>query len=341
MSKEKSSHGGDIYSFAKELNLKPKNVIDFSSNINQYSPKIGSLSKGLNGLDISKYPDFRYEKLKKKLAKKYKTVYTQIALFSGASRAIVSFLSFFENLSEKTVLYVPIYGEYRRFSKKTVLINRVTNLYQDTPKNSLVIFVNPSTPDGKFYDMQRLFGIWRKNNNKILLDESFLEFTKNRSLVNELKKNNKLYILKSLTKFYSCAGVRLGIIISTKENIKELESHSKAMWDISTFDEQYILKALKDKKFPSRAIKKTNRDKEELLKVLKESKYIEKIYPSDVNFFLVKLKNIDAFKLQELCKKENILIRNCENFDFLDHYHVRFAVRKREDIKRLKKVICA
>jgi threonine-phosphate decarboxylase len=335
---QKSSHGGDIYSFAKELNLKPKNVIDFSSNINQYSPKIGSLSKDL---DISKYADFRYEKLKKKLAKKYKTVYTQIALFSGASRAIVSFLSLFENLNEKIVLYAPIYGEYRRFSKKTVLINRFTNIYQDPPKNSLVIFVNPSTPDGKAYDMRRLFGIWKRNNNKILIDESFLEFTNEKSSIEELKNSNKLYILKSLTKFYACAGVRLGIIISSKKNIKELQSHTSAMWDISTFDEKYILKALKDKNFPKKAIQKTNRDKKELLKVLQNSPYIEKIYPSDINFFLVKLKNIDAFALQEICKKENILIRNCKNFDFLDHYHVRLAVRKREDIRRLEKVLCA
>ena len=133
--------------------------------------------------------------------------------------------------------------------------------------------------------------------------------------------------------------MRVGIIISSKENIKELETHSRAMWDISTFDENYILKALKDKNFPKKAIKKINRDKEELLKVLQASPYIEKIYPSDINFFLVKLKNIDAFELQELCKKENILIRNCENFDFLDRYHVRLAVRKRKDIKILAKVM--
>ncbi len=338
MNKKIFSHGGDIYTFAKELNLKPKKVVDFSSNINQYSPKIGS---DFNKLDISKYADFRYKTLKKKLAKKYKTTFDQICLFSGASRAIVSFLSLFENLSEKIVLYAPIYGEYRRFSKKTVLINRFTNIYQDTPKNSLIIFVNPSTPDGKAHDMRRLFGIWKRNNNKILLDESFLEFTNEKSLIEEIKNNNNLYILKSLTKFYACAGVRLGIIISNKKNTKELQSHSSAMWDISTFDEKYILEALKDKKFPQKAIKKTNRDKKELLKVLQNSPFIEKIYPSDVNFFLVKLKNIDAFDLQELCKEENILIRNCENFDFLDKYHVRFAVRKKKDIKRLEKVICA
>ncbi len=338
MNKKNFSHGGDIYTFAKELNIKPKKVIDFSSNINQYSPKIGL---DFNKLNISKYADFRYLTLKKKLAKKYKITFEQITLFSGGSRAIVSFLSFFENLNEKTVLYAPIYGEYRRFSKKTVLINRFTNIYKDPPKNSLVIFVNPSTPDGKAYDKRQFFRIWKQNNNKILLDESFLDFTNESSSIEELKYNNNLYILKSLTKFYACAGVRLGIIISTKENTKRLQEHSSAMWDISTFDERYILEALKDKKFPKRSIKKMNRDKKELLKVLQNSKYIEKIYPSDVNFFLVKLKNINAFELQDICKKENILIRNCENFDFLDQYHVRFAVRKMEDIKKLEKVICA
>lgn len=324
-----SPHGGDIYKFSKELKIAPKKVIDFSSNINQYRPKI---ALDFNSLDISKYADIRYSKLKKTLAKKYEVKPNQIALFNGASSAIQAILSTVETT---VTIYVPAYGEYTRHAKKVQLVERFKNLYEEPEKDSFVVFVNPSTPDGRYYDLERLFEIWKRQNNTVLIDESFLDFTPNTS---SFKESDKLYILKSLTKFYSCAGVRVGIILSSEENIKALDKTIPA-WNISTFDENYILQALKDKKFEKRTIENLAKDKKRLFKVLKSSKYIKKIYESDANFFLVKLKKKDALKLQKKCKKQKILIRNCENFDFLDDRHVRFAIRGKKDVKKLAKVL--
>ncbi len=326
---KKSSHGGDIHTFAKELKITPKKVIDFSSNINQLRPKI---ALDFNTLDISKYADFRYTKLKKRLAKKYEVKPTQIALFNGASSAIQAILS---NVETTVTIYAPAYGEYSSHAKKVKLIDRFKNLYEEPEKDSFVIFVNPSTPDGRYYDLERLFEIWERQNNTVLIDESFLDFTPNTS---SFRNSNKLYILKSLTKFYSCAGVRVGIILSSEQNIEAIEKTIPA-WNISTYDENYILEALKDKSFEKRTIENLAKDKKRLFKLLKSSKYIKKIYESDANFFLLKLKKLDAKKLQKKCNKQKILIRNCENFDFLDDKHVRFAVRSKKDVKKLAKVL--
>ncbi len=63
---------------------------------------------------------------------------------------------------------------------------------------------------------------WIKQNCTILIDESFLDFTKKRISFKILKKNyEKLYILKSMTKFYSSAGIRIGTIISSKKEYKK------------------------------------------------------------------------------------------------------------------------
>ncbi len=325
----KSSHGGDIYKFSKDLNIDLEKVIDFSSNINQYRPKI---SLDFNSLDISKYADIRYVKLKKKLAKRYDVKPNNIALFNGASSAIQTIL----NSTEMAVtIYAPAYGEYKKCAKKIKLINRFNNLYKEPEKDSFVIFVNPSTPDGKYYNLERLFEIWDRQNNTVLIDESFLDFTPNTT---SFVKSNKLYILKSLTKFYSCAGARVGIILSSKKNIRALEKLTP-VWNISTYDENHILGTLRDKKFEKMAIAKLTKDKKRLFKVLKSSKYIKKVYKSSANFFLVKLEKIDAHKLQKRCEKEKILIRNCENFDFLDDKYVRFAVRCKKDVKKLAKTL--
>ncbi len=320
-------HGGDIYSFAKRLGIKPKDVIDFSSNINQYKPNIDiDFSK----LDITSYPQPSYQKLKQKLAKKYRCKVENIALFNGASSAIKTLLE----ESHHITLYTPIYGEYKRFAKNYELINRFDNLYQKPKSFSTVVFVNPSTPDGKYYDLKKLFEIWKERKNRVIIDESFLEFT---SFSSNFFESSNLYIIKSLTKFYSCAGVRIGVVLSSKENIKALETKIP-VWNISTFDEAYILSALKDRKFIQKSLKKIQKDKKYLKKILKKSSYVDKIYRSDVNFFLLKI-TIKASKFQKLCDKEAILIRDCSDFDFLDEYYVRVAVRRKKDIKRLKKCI--
>jgi len=328
-----SEHGGDIYSFAKRLGIRPEEVIDFSSNINCYSPKV---EKDFNEIDVRPYADPNYTSLKEALAAKYEVGSDQVALFNGASSAIATLLG----LYSKATIYAPAYGEYRRYAKSVTLINRFENLFDFPLQNSLVVFVNPSTPDGDYIALQQLFEIWQMQNCTVLIDESFLEFTEFDSALSFLQEYPKLYILKSMTKFYACAGVRVGTVISTPENIQQLQKHIP-MWNISTFDEVYIKEALKDKRFELDVKFQIKQDKKLLFRLLERSEYVEKIYFSDTNFFLVKLKGIDAYGLQEMCDQENILIRNCENFDFLDRFHVRFAVRPKEDVAVLKKVLDA
>ena len=327
----KPKHGGDIYTFAKRLGISPDDVIDFSSNINRYRPKIHC---DFNRLDVSRYADPNYTDLKKILAQKYGVEMSQIALFNGASSAIAALVPRFEEVA----IYAPAYGEYRRFAKHVTLINRFEDLEKLPPENALVVFVNPATPDGKFYDLEALFTIWEARNNTVLIDESFLEFTAFASATAYLRRYKKLYILKSLTKFYACAGVRVGVVLSHEEIISEIEKDAP-MWTLSTYDVAYISQALQDETFGETARAKLSEEKRLLHEVLGKSPYVEKIYPSDANFFLVKLRDIDAEVLQQKCDKEAILIRNCENFDFLDRFHVRFAVREREDVMKLARVL--
>ncbi len=325
-------HGGDIYAFAKRLGISPDAVIDFSSNINRYRPKIGC---DFNRLDVSRYADPNYTDLKKILAEKYGVALPQIAFFNGASSAIAALVPRFEEVA----IYAPAYGEYRRFAKRVTLINRFEDLEKLPPAGALVVFVNPATPDGKFYDPEVLFSIWEAQNNTVLIDESFLEFTAFASATAFLRRYKKLYILKSLTKFYACAGVRVGVVLSHEANISEIEKDAP-MWALSTYDVAYISEALRDETFGEMARAKLSEERRLLHEVLKKSPYVEKIYPSDANFFLVRLCGIDAEALQQKCDKEAILIRNCANFDFLDRFHVRFAVREREDIMKLARVLC-
>ena len=168
-----------------------------------------------------------------------------ITFFSGGSEAIFEFIK--NSSKDKVTLYAPIYLEYERaakiYKKEIFFINRFKNIYKKPIKNSLVIFVNPSTPDGKYYNLKKLLKIWKKRDCQVLIDESFLDFSDKNSAISFLKEYKNITILKSLTKIYSSAGVRVGVLISNKKRIKKLES-TKPLWLISKYDEEYVKQAV-------------------------------------------------------------------------------------------------
>jgi threonine-phosphate decarboxylase len=317
-------HGGDIKKFAKEIGCRVDEVIDLSSNINFVKPKIDI---DFNKIDISAYPN--YDKLKEMISELYRVKSSQIALFNGASTAIYSL--FRELKLNHTTLYSPCYLEYKKsasiYNYQIELINRFKDINQEVEEGSLIIFVNPSTPDGRYYNIDKLMLMWMKRGCTILIDESFLDFTPFKSATKYIEEYNNLYIIKSMTKFYSSAGIRIGAVLSNSKNIQKLQA-KEPLWKISEFDSQYLQSALRDRAFIQRSRELNSRYKKELILALKKHPNIEKIYSSSVNFLLIKLKNIDAKEFQKELTSHKIMVRNCFNFDFLDNSFVRIAVKE-------------
>ena len=338
------SHGGDILGFAKMRNINPSDVIDLSSNINFIKPNI---SLDYTTLDISSYPN--YDEIYSIIAKHFGLQTSELELFNGGSSAIFELFRTLRTHIQDCTIYSPAYLEYKKashvFGYKLHLINRFNDIFKPIPQNSLVIFVNPSTPDGKYYGydkkiLKKLFKIWQKANATVLIDESFLEFVPNHtSAINFLKDYEKLYILKSMTKFHSSAGIRVGCLVSTMKNISKIQATQPA-WKLSQFDISYLKYALDDKKFTKKSIKENIKNRKYLIKILEQSKYIKKVYKSDANFALVKLNNISTVEFQDIVSPYNIMVRDCTNFDFLDNRFVRIAVKEKSKLKMLKKAVC-
>jgi len=325
-------HGANIYKYASKLGCKSSQIIDFSSNINLYKQKTNIK---LTNKMITKYAESSYKGLKKTISKKYNIDISQISLYNGATSAI---FELFRSLKIKKIyLYAPLYSEYENALSKDVniiKINRFKKLYHKPSKNSTVVFVNPSTPDGKYYNLSKLFKLWKKQNCTIIVDESFLEFETLNSLKKKINNYKKLYIIQSFSKFYSCAGVRIGAVITNKQNIKHIKQN---IWNLSSFDVKFLTQRLKDKKFLQKSKRLHKKQKKELYKILKTSKLFDKIYKTDTNFFLTKSKN--AKNIFNHLLERKILVRTCKSFDFLDDSYLRFAIKDTKSHKRLQKAL--
>ncbi|MDP1772628.1 MAG: aminotransferase class I/II-fold pyridoxal phosphate-dependent enzyme [Methylobacter sp.] len=333
--KSAMNHGGNIYQFARRLGCQPEQVLDFSANINPVQAvDLNCLLK----VQLTPYADPDYALLKQAINQRYPVpVGVDIELFNGASAAIFALL---RGLQPKDlVLYTPLYGEYAHIAGelgcKVHNVGRFSRLMADVPERSTVIFVNPSTPDGQLYELQELLEKWQAADCTIIIDESFLDFCSADSVTEHIVHYDKLYVIKSLSKFYGCAGIRIGFILAATSAIKELHRFEPA-WKLSSLDMAYMQQALVNTAFIEQTRLQTAHLRDLLHQALQESGLFDKIYPGQANFLLARLANgADGYQLQAQLESSRILIRVCDNFAGLDKSHVRFAVKDEQAIAQL------
>jgi threonine-phosphate decarboxylase len=329
------NHGGNIYRFAQHLGCQPEQVLNFSSNIN---PEQAVDLDCLQQVRLGPYADPDYSLLKQALRARYPYPEdVDIEVFNGASAAIFALLRWLQ--PNDLVLYVPLYGEYAQISGqlgcRLYEIDRFGSLMTAIPRNSTVIFVNPATPDGQLYDMQELLTKWQAANCTIIVDESFLDFCVVDSVAGYITQYDKLYVIKSLSKFYGCAGIRIGFIFAVAQAIKELKRLEPA-WKLSSLDMAYMQRALANTAFIEQTRQLTVTRRELLYQALQTSGLFDKIYPGQANFLLAKLADAgDGYQLQAQLASSRLLIRVCDNFAGLDKSHVRFAVKDENAIAQL------
>jgi len=344
------AHGGDVAAFARMCGCAPDEVIDLSSNINFITPRI---DVDWDTLPIASYPD--YGLLQNRLADHYGVGTEEMEVFNGGSAAIFSFFGFIKEHgaqqhalwptdNPRCVIYSPAYLEYKRAAQvhgyDIRIVDRMVDMDVDTPDGSLVIFVNPSTPDGTWYDLDPLLSTWHDKECTVLIDESFVEFTDHPSAIRYLAAYPNLYILKSMTKFWGAAGIRIGALVSRAQNLRLFKTQ-EPLWKLSAFDSAYIQAALRDTAFKKRSDDANAKSKAYLWDLLDRSPLVDKTYPSEANYFLVKLRTMTADELQHKLLRYRILIRSCANFDGLDRYHVRIAVKHLDDLGRLGEALDA
>lgn len=173
------------------------------------------------------------------------------------------------------------------------------------------------------------------------MDECFIEFIaewQEKSAAEFCSEN--IFILRALTKFFALPGLRLGYGICFDKKITEKINEIREPWSINGFADLAGKVILKDKKYISQTEKWIDEERIWFTNSLKEFETEEKlkVYNTETNFILIKLKNIKSEDFKNKMEEKNILVRNASNFKFLNEYYIRLAIKDRE---KNKKVISA
>jgi threonine-phosphate decarboxylase len=331
-------HGGNIYQFAQSLGCLPEQVLDFSANIN---PQQAVTLDCLQQVQLGPYADPHYSQLKQALKQRYPCPSgADIEIFNGASAAIFALLRFLK--PDDLVLYAPLYGEYAHIAGELGCrlhnVDRLANPNAEIPRGSTIIFVNPSTPDGRLYDLKDWLAKWQAADCTIIIDESFLDFCETESVTSHIEHYDKLYLIKSLSKFYGCAGIRIGFVMAASSAIKALQRLEPA-WKLSSLDMAYMQRVLANTAFIGQTRRQTRDLREQLHQALSDCGLFLRIYDGQANFLLAELASMDGYQLQEKLAPSRILIRVCDNFAGLTSRHVRFAVKDERAIAELARCL--
>lgn len=221
--------------------------------------------------------------------------------------------------------------------------------FDANPVESLLL-VNPDNPSGNFipYDDVKRLIVWAKNRNiRLILDESFVDFTSG-GPANSFLHNNimeaypTLVVMKSISKSYGVPGLRLGVLASgDRELIAEIRK-DVAIWNINSFAEFYMQIFSKYESDYFKACEKYLAEREMFYSELEDVSYL-KVFPSQANYFLCEI--TDRFTSHQLALRlladYNILIKDCSNKKGFPEggNFIRIAVRDRKDNGRLVSVL--
>ena len=339
-------HGG-IYS--SELQFDSK-IIDFSSNVNPLGFPASVKDVIKKNIDLlSAYPDPNSLKLRSDLTKYTGIPKDQIVVGNGATEIIYLFCMAFLSKNRLALIPVPTFGEYEAAARlqgarvsylRTMDLNKNISQLQDRLTKTYCTFIcNPNNPTGVLVSRKNMLKILESAYDKsslVFLDECFIELVPkyNESLVNYLKEFDNLFILRSLTKSFGLAGLRIGYGLGSRKVVDVL-ARIKIPWNVNALAQKAASIALSN----TSHLNKTRELIKKELEFMKDS--ISKIngftcYDSSTNFILIKSKT-DSKTVQKKLLEKKILVRDCSTFRGLGTKFIRVAIRThKENVKLVK-----
>ncbi len=344
----KNKHGANLFELAQKYGFNIEDIMDFSSNINPFGASPKALDYVRHNIDkLSIYPDPEYRNLLDTLSFYCKTKSENILLGSGATGLISAFIAYIN--PRKAMLVIPAYSEYEAelnklqnsetfyhvLKKENDFLIDPDMLIDEINKNNieLLIMCSPNNPTGSVIDNEQMIHLLSNTNCHVLVDETYVEFTdmEKFSSTKLCSKFDKLFVIRSTSKFFAVPGIRLGYGISSNTGFLEHYNSFANLWGINIVASMMGEIMFGDTDFIKDCYEKISNERKYLKDSLEKLKDL-KVYPTFGNFILCEIvsKKIDAGELYERLISKAAAIRNCSNFKTLDKYFFRICVLKHE-----------
>jgi histidinol-phosphate aminotransferase len=270
--------------------------------------------------EFNRYPDPLQLQLKEKIAHWRGVTADHLVLGNGSDEIIDLIIRIFCNPGKDSIVtFNPSYGMYkvcadindvkiRTFNLDEDFKFKKTDLYRFFKKSDKVLFIcNPNNPTGNDIKPDDILSISKKFDGIMVVDEAYIDFSKEPSTLNILDKIPQLIVLQTLSKAVGLAGLRIGLGWMHPE-LTAIFNYVKPPYNISILSQHEAFKRLSDLQKIEAELRIIIDQRAYLKSNLLKFNYIYKVYPSDANFLLVKCRNAD--RLYQYFIQNGIVVRN-------------------------------
>ena len=293
------------------------------------------------------------------LAGKYFSINPEyVVVGNGAAELIKTFTE--RHCTGKVGVIFPTFDEYpNRLPKERIVpyivdspdfsytVNDLIAFFEDKKLETLLL-INPDNPSGHFMPIKDVLKLadWCKGNKiRLLVDESFVDFTEgfeaNSLLHNDiLEKYPGMFVMKSISKSYGVPGLRLGILAGGDKELISRFKKEVSIWNINSFGEFYMQIFGKYESEYTEACHKFITERERFGKEMNKIPYL-RLIPSQANYFLCEV--TDKYTSAQLTRKlieHDVLVSDCGlKRNMQGRQLIRFAVRSPKDNDKLVSIL--
>ena len=311
---------------------------------------LGSVISSEYSSELNRYPDPLSMALRRALGEFLTVSEKNIFVGSGSDEIIDLLIRLFVEQDEEIIVEEPSYGMYKVAAEvagvkvKSVLLKEdfqidISNLLsQITSKTKIIFLCSPNSPTGALISFEEVENICKKFNGVVVVDEAYIEFTSKPSLVNQISSLENLIILRTFSKAWGLAGIRVGYAVA-QETIVDYLNKIKLPYNLNRISSKLAIEALGEyqKMLEFREIILTEREK--LVNNLANLGF--KVFSSEANFLLINYPNASGVA-KKLALEYGIIIRDFGSKPMLKDC-VRISVGSPEQndllIKSLKKLL--
>lgn len=299
---------------------------------------------------VNRYPDPHQRQLKARLSEIKGMPVKNIFVGNGSDEAIdLCFRLFCEPGQDNAVAIAPSYGMYAVAAAVNHVELREVELTADDfalpagkllaacdSRTKLLWVCSPNNPTGNAFALDELERLADRFGGVIVVDEAYADFSPKGSLLPRLSRHKNMVVLQTLSKAWGMAGMRLGLAFADEEII-EMMSRVKYPYNVNAPTQREVLRRLTDEPVAAH-VEEICREREMLTRELALLPCVERVFPSDANFLLIRVK--DAVRLYDVLVSHGIIVRNRSRLP-LCHNCLRITIGTPAENQRLLAVLRA
>jgi threonine-phosphate decarboxylase len=335
-------HGGLV----RWLHLDPKEVLDFSSNVNPFGPPKGAVKAAREALSYTHiYPDREQARLRRAFARWLGIDESAVCFGNGASDVMGAAIMAFR--PGRIVTFSPTFGEYRQWGERLRVPTReiplvapnfapsLGDLESTLSHGDLLVICQPNNPTGRVWtqeEMEQVLELCSRQGAILMVDECFVNLTwpPAPSAIEHLPRGN-LLILRAFTKDFSAPGLRIGAALGHPDAVARIR-HCLQPWPINCAGEAFATWCCENPEpFISDSRHRLAKERKYMMRNLRRLGF--QPVEGDSNFILTRCP-VPAWALAKELLKRRILIRTCRSFGLGDD-HARLAVKDRRSNRAL------